>query len=77
MGQCCGNCRYFRLDADCFPCVECSRASNDSSITYWAADLKDMSDPDEKLGAILENQTYLLFEIRRLRAKLDELMKKE
>lgn len=70
MGQNCGNCRYFRLDSDVFPCVECTRHTSNGTGNYWTADLKDISDPDEKLGAILEGQTYLLLEISRLRNEL-------
>lgn len=77
MEEYCANCRFFRLDADVFPCVECSRCNSANTTNYWAADLKDISDTDEKLGAILEGQTYLLLEISRLRAKLDELTEKE
>lgn len=78
MEQYCGNCRYFRLDTDTFPCVECTRnTGSNATANYWAADLKDISDPDEKIGAILESQTYLLLEISRLRARVEELTNKE
>lgn len=73
MEQNCGNCRYFRLDADVFPCSECTRYTGDGTENYWAADIKDISDPDEKLGAILEGQTYLLLEISRLREEIRKL----
>lgn len=73
MEQYCANCKYFRLDADVFPCSECTRNTSDGTENYWAADLKDISDPDEKLGAILEGQTYLLLEISRLREEIRKL----
>ena len=73
MEQYCANCRYFKLDADVFPCADCTRNTSNGTENYWAADLNDISDPDEKLGAILEGHSYLLLELTRLREEIRKL----
>lgn len=74
MEQCCANCRYLNFDAEVFPCSECStNVEGYHPYRYWAADIKDISDPDEKLGAILENQCHILMEINRLRKEICKL----
>jgi hypothetical protein len=74
MERCCANCRYLDFDAEVFPCSECSRNTGEyGSYRYWAANIKDITDPDDKLGAILEGQYHILIEINRLREEIRKL----
>lgn len=70
--QRCDNCRYFKLDVDALPCVDCSK-QHVAEHSYWAPDIDIITDPFERLGALLENQTYLLLEIGRLREEVNNL----
>lgn len=73
MERYCSNCRYYELNIDALPCSECSKQHAGKDHSHWAPDFDDITDPFERLGAILENQTYLLLEIGRLRDELNRL----
>ena len=69
----CSNCRYYELNIDQHPCVDCTKQHFNKDHSHWAPVIDDITDPFERLGAILENQSLLLLEIGRLRNDLDNL----
>lgn len=74
MEQRCTNCRYLDLDVDAIPCKDCSHGRYNGKTTFWQPATEYISDPFERLGALLTTQTYLLLEIGRLREEINKLV---
>lgn len=70
----CANCRYIDLESDALPCADCSHCRDINKFDHWSPQIEDITDSFERLGAILENQAYLLLEMGRLRNELNKLI---
>lgn len=71
----CATCRYIDLESDALPCADCSHCRKNNSFDYWSPQIEDITDQFERLGAIMENQAYLLLEIGRLRNEMHKIAK--
>lgn len=73
MSRGCSNCRYKDLPYDVSPCNMCERCA-DSNVDRWAIPIEDISDPNEKLQAIVETNMYMWLAMINLHEKLDDLI---